>query len=78
ALAGAVATQSVQVCEPGFLPTPLPRTSGDVELSELIAFVEHPMRAFCRQRLGMYLPGDDEELNDVLSADIDGLGKWAI
>jgi exodeoxyribonuclease V gamma subunit len=26
----------------------------------------------------MYLPGDDEELNDVLSADIDGLDKWAI
>ncbi|WP_020107641.1 exodeoxyribonuclease V subunit gamma [Nocardia sp. 348MFTsu5.1] len=78
ALAGARATQSVQVSEPGFLAKPLPEATGDVELRDLIAFVEHPMRAFCRQRLGMYLPGDDEELNDVLSADIDGLGKWAI
>lgn len=78
ALAGARATQATQVSEPDFLPTPLSERGGDVELADLVAFVEHPMRAFCRQRLGLYLPGDDEELDDVLSADIDGLDKWSI
>jgi exodeoxyribonuclease V gamma subunit len=78
ALAGAKATQSMQISAPDFLPNPLPVTGGDVELTELIAFVEHPMRAFCRQRLRMYLPGDDEELSDVFSADLDGLDRWSI
>lgn len=78
ALAGARATQATQIGEPDFLPVPLSERGGDVELADLIAFVEHPMRAFCRQRLGLYLPGDDEELDDVLSADIDGLDKWSI
>lgn len=78
ALAGARATQTVQVAEPAFLPEPLADRGGDVELADLVAFIEHPMRAFCRQRLGLYLPGDDEELDDVLSADIDGLDKWSI
>lgn len=78
ALAGARATQKVQVAEPVFLPEPLTGGGGDIELADLIAFAEHPMRAFCRQRLGLYLPGDDEEPDDVLSADIDGLDKWSI
>ena len=78
ALAGARSAQSIQISEPEFLPEPLPEKLGDVELADLIAFVEHPMRAFCRQRLGMYLPGDDEELSDVFSADLDGLDRWAI
>jgi exodeoxyribonuclease V gamma subunit len=78
ALAGARATRGVQVAEPDFLPDPLPPRAGDVELAELIAFVEHPLRAFCRQRLGLFLPGDEEELDDVLSAEIGGLDKWSI
>ncbi|WP_207838438.1 exodeoxyribonuclease V subunit gamma [Williamsia soli] len=78
ALAGARATRGVQVAEPQLLSDPLPPRAGDVELAELIAFVEHPMRAFCRQRLGLYLPGDEEELDDVLSAEIGGLDKWSI
>jgi exodeoxyribonuclease V gamma subunit len=78
ALAGASATQSVQVDPPAFLPDQLPAARGDVELTDLIAFAEHPMRAFCRQRLGMYLPGDDEQPSDVFSADLDGLDRWSI
>jgi exodeoxyribonuclease V gamma subunit len=62
------------VPERGALP---PRT-GPVALDELVAFVEHPVRAYLRQRLRITLPGEDDEVDDALAATLDPLQEWAV
>ncbi len=54
-----------------------PRT-GPVALDDLVAFVEHPVRAFLRQRLGITLPGEDDEVADAVAATLDPLQEWAV
>jgi exodeoxyribonuclease V gamma subunit len=63
-----------------FLPGPLPdpEETGDLELAELVAFLEHPARAFLRQRLGVSLRSDEEEIDDALSVELDPLQTWAV
>jgi exodeoxyribonuclease V gamma subunit len=79
ALRGARAAVGAQQPDPplltGVLPAPEP---GDVDLADLIAFVQHPVQAFLRQRLGVRVPGEDDELRDDLDAELDGLAKWDI
>ncbi|MBN1091782.1 exodeoxyribonuclease V subunit gamma [Blastococcus sp. TML/M2B] len=57
---------------------PLRPRSGAVALADLVAFVEHPVRAFLRQRLGITLPGEDDEVADAMSATLDPLQEWAV
>jgi len=57
---------------------PLPVRDGDVALDDLVAFVEHPVRAYLRQRLGLTLPGEDDEVDDALLVALDGLQEWAV
>ncbi len=57
---------------------PLPVQRGPLELDDLIAFAEHPVRAFLRQRLRISLPGEDDEIVDALPIALDGLQKWAV
>lgn len=77
ALAGARAAARPAQSPPVFLPTPLPAaTRSDVELAELISFVEHPVRAFLWQRLGIRVPEEDEEIDERLPIELDGLAKW--
>jgi exodeoxyribonuclease V gamma subunit len=89
ALAGAVAARQRDAGRVGrlgsgrrdslALGTPLPAAPRDpVELSELLRFVQHPVRAFLRQRLGISLYGDEREPSDGLPLDLGGLDKWAI
>ncbi|WP_067894595.1 exodeoxyribonuclease V subunit gamma [Nocardia vaccinii] len=77
ALAGARAAAGAVHAPTGFLPTPLPAAArSDVELAELISFVEHPVRAFLWQRLGIRVPEEEEEIDERLPIELDGLTKW--
>ncbi len=49
-----------------------------IELEDLVRFVEHPVRAFLRQRLGISLGGGDEEIADGLPVELDGLERWGV
>ncbi|MGI9157931.1 MAG: exodeoxyribonuclease V subunit gamma, partial [Marmoricola sp.] len=54
------------------------RTSGDVELTELIGFLKAPVRTFLRSRLDVALPERDEEVLDGLPVELDALAKWKV
>jgi exodeoxyribonuclease V gamma subunit len=66
--------------EPGqFLPGPLPDRRGAlVELDNLVRFVEHPVRAFLRQRLGVSVSESFDEVEDALPVELDGLEQWGV
>ena len=49
-----------------------------VELADLLRFVEHPVRAFLRQRLGISLYSAADEIEDELSVELDGLERWGV
>ncbi len=78
ALAGAVAGQGVRVAVPAFLPAPLPPVAGDVALADLVAFVQHPVQAFLRQRLQVRVPEQEDDVLDALRAELDGLARWDV
>lgn len=63
-----------------FLPGPLePAGQGaPVDLEDLVRTLEHPVRTFVRQRLGVTLPGEVEEVEDRLPLELDGLQRWHI
>jgi exodeoxyribonuclease V gamma subunit len=62
-----------------FLTGPLPpRPAEVVELPDLVRFAEHPVRAFLRQRLGISLYGANDEIEDELSVELDGLQRWGV
>jgi exodeoxyribonuclease V gamma subunit len=62
-----------------FLPTPLPAlTSSVVEVEDLVRFVEHPVRAFLRRRLGIGVRDYSEELADGLPVELHGLERWGV
>jgi exodeoxyribonuclease V gamma subunit len=80
ALAGARALNAPRhVAEP-FLPGPLPAAGGDrvVTLEELVSFVQRPVRAFLRQRLGISIQREEDELEDAMPIELDGLARWAV
>ncbi|MCM6772258.1 exodeoxyribonuclease V subunit gamma [Nocardia sp. CDC159] len=77
ALAGARAATGPIEPQPRFLPGPLAAPARvDVELAELISFAEHPVRAFLWQRLGIRVPEEEEEIDERLPIELDGLTKW--
>ncbi len=62
-----------------FLAAPLPGADrGDVDLDELVRWVENPCLGFVRQRLAISVPGDDEEIEDALAVELDSLTTWAV
>jgi exodeoxyribonuclease V gamma subunit len=81
-LAGARALISGRATPPRFLDGPLPARAGgaapDVDLTDLVRFVEHPVKAFLRQRLSLIPRGEEEEPDEALPVDPDGLARWAI
>jgi exodeoxyribonuclease V gamma subunit len=66
--------------EPGrFLAAPLDRLETKViELTDLVQFVEHPVRAFLRQRLGVRLGDFSEELEDALPVELTPLAEAGV
>jgi exodeoxyribonuclease V gamma subunit len=79
ALDGARALERPRDEIPPFLPAPLPARGGEVvELRDVISFVEHPVRAFLRQRLGVRLGSFDDDVSDALSIELTHLERWAV
>ncbi|HEY2258536.1 MAG TPA: exodeoxyribonuclease V subunit gamma [Solirubrobacteraceae bacterium] len=78
-LDGAVALAGPRAQPPPFLAAPLPpRRLAVIELDDLVRFVEHPVRAFLRQRLGLGLWGGSDEIEDALVVELDGLRRWGV
>ncbi len=78
-LDGARAAAGPRTAPPAFLPAPLPRPApGTVALDELVAFLEHPVKGFLTQRVGLSLFAGDEAPADALPVAPDGLATWAI
>ena len=79
ALDGARALAGGQIGAPPFLAGPLPREQEPViELDELVRFVQHPVRAFLRQRLGVGGAARDDDVDDALSVELDALEQWSV
>ncbi|MBL1321201.1 MAG: exodeoxyribonuclease V subunit gamma [Methylophaga sp.] len=49
-----------------------------VNLVQLLAFYRHPARFLLRERLGLYLESDEEQLDPREPFDLDGLQAWSL
>jgi len=79
ALEGARALTGERAAPGPFLPAPLPDAgTALIELEDLVRFVERPVRAFLRQRLGIGVGEYSDELDDALPVELDGLGTWGV
>lgn len=64
---------------PGFLGTRLAPASGTtVRLDSLVRFLEHPVKAFLRERLGYFGSELPDRLNDALPVELAPLERWAL
>jgi exodeoxyribonuclease V gamma subunit len=79
-LAGAVAAAGAKAPPAPFLAEPLPpeEEDGVIALDDLVSFVEHPVKEFLRQRVGLSLFTAEEQDTDSLPVDLNGLALWAV
>ena len=78
-LAGARAARGDTAPPAPFLPGPLPPPApGTVALDDLVAFLEHPVKGFLKQRVGLPVTDADDEPADALPVDLDALQSWAV
>ena len=78
-LTGTRALAGVRSGPPPFLSASLPPDeSRVVELADLVRFLEHPVRAFLRRRLGISVRETSDEIADELPVELDGLGRWGV
>ena len=63
-----------------FLARPLPDVDASevVELDALVRFLEHPVRGFLRQRLGLTAIDEGEEADDAIPVEAKGLADWKV
>ena len=63
-----------------FLAGALPPPAGDViALDDLVEFLQHPAKAFVKQRLELTLPSEDEDpIADAIPANLQGLDAWRV
>jgi exodeoxyribonuclease V gamma subunit len=79
ALGGAQASVADRSTDTAFLSGPLPAVdTGLVELDDLVWFVQHPVKAFLRQRLGISVSDVEEEPEDGLPVELDALQRWSV
>ena len=79
ALAGAVALEGPRTGPERFLAAPLPPPAGRlVELDHLVRFVERPVRALLRDRIGINLSESFEEVQDAMPVELNRLEEWAV
>jgi exodeoxyribonuclease V gamma subunit len=78
-LAGAEAMSGPRTQEPPFLGQMLKAIDNDVvEVEDLVRFVQHPVRAFLRRRLGISVVDYSDEVEDGLRVELDALQRWAV
>ncbi len=78
-LAGALAAAAPKATPPAFVVAPLaPVVADTVALDDLVSFLEHPVKGFLRQRVGLSLFAGDDEPADALPVEPNGLATWAI
>ena len=78
-LHGARALAEDRVQDPPFLTGPLPPLDDEViELADIVRFVERPVRAFLRKRLGVSLGDYSDEIEDSLPVALDALEVWGV
>ena len=80
ALAGARAAQHPRAPTPPLVAKPLPEAErvDTVNLDDLVRFLQHPVRGFLRQRLEISTATAEDDPNDALPVELDGLEDWAI
>ncbi|MGW5381606.1 exodeoxyribonuclease V subunit gamma [Nocardia sp. NPDC003963] len=79
AFAGARAIGGIPTPPPQLLTRTLPGTeTTEIGLADLIAFLEHPVRGFLWQRLGVRVPDQEEDIADRLPIEFGGLDTWAL
>jgi exodeoxyribonuclease V gamma subunit len=78
-LAGARATAEERQPLVPLVARPLPAVPpADVALDDLVRFLQHPIRGFLRQRLGISTWEDDTDPDDALPVGLDALQAWAV
>ena len=78
-LAGARALATPPAPPPPLLAAPLPpRRDDTVLLDDLVRFVEHPVQAFLRQRVGLAGSDVDTSPGDALPVELEPLAYWAV
>jgi exodeoxyribonuclease V gamma subunit len=78
-LAGARAALAPRHHAPPFLGHPLePVASGPIGLDQLERFLRHPVRAFLRERLDIWVGDRTRDFEDSIPIDLDGLEQWQI
>ncbi|GAA3602483.1 exodeoxyribonuclease V subunit gamma [Marihabitans asiaticum] len=79
ALTGAEAIRGERLPHPPLLDGPLPaEVVAEVSLTELLDFVLSPARTFLRDRLGVALTWDEDEVSDRMPISLDGLEAWQV
>jgi exodeoxyribonuclease V gamma subunit len=79
ALGGARALTRPRASTSPFLPAPLDTPAeGVIELDDLVRFVEHPLRAFLRRRLGVSVREFIDDVSDDLPIELDGLARYDV
>ena len=73
--AAATAKASPAPFLPGRLPAPDERA---VALDDLVTFLEHPVKQFLRQRVGLPISDADDDAADALPVALDALQRWAV
>lgn len=64
---------------PPFLDRELALPEQDmIELDELVAFLQHPVKEFVRQRLDVTLPTADEQPSEAIPSTLQGLDAWRV
>lgn len=78
-LAGCRAVAGTKAPPPDFLAEPLPPVPATtVALDDLVAFAEHPVKQFLRQRAGLPVGDFDDDPADALPVALDALQRWAV
>lgn len=79
ALAGAEAARRVRRPPPARFSQVLPPLRDDpIAVDDLIAFVEHPVKAFLRKRLGISVSARADDSRDAMVMSLDALEGWKI
>jgi exodeoxyribonuclease V gamma subunit len=81
ACAGARAMQLPVAAPTPLITAPLPAVrpaATEISIDAFAAFLEHPIRGFLREQLGLYLGDDLVVLDDREPVDLAGLAEWSV